>query len=189
MARMHRFHKLRSAIRTRAHGVSSGGHAFASAPRGRPSTRGTKMTFRTAADSDRVHARKGERKRRENAASDRNKSAQQQHQQQQEQQQPLLQPIATRRCIDACANITRSPRARWIGRLMPAICGYCCYLTVTLCAARCRELRQGTAPREGPESRRCYICNINMPLLEESIMSLIFNDNVINNVINLINNL
>lgn len=59
-------------------------------------------------------------------------------------------PLQLRRCIDACESITRSPRARWIGRLMPAICGYCCYLTVTLCAARCRELRQGTAPREAP---------------------------------------
>lgn len=152
---MHRFLEVRGAIRTRAPiRVSLGGCSLSqvatwTAVHARHENYDFSYScgFRSRACPKEKEKKKKER--RENAASDRNKSAQQQ----QRQQQPLLQPIATRRCIDACANITRSPRERWIGRLMPAICGYCCYLTVTLCAARCRELRQGTAPREGPESK------------------------------------
>jgi len=72
------------------------------------------MIFRTAADSDRVYERQKEREREERKRRERL-----------EQKCPAAAAAAThckRRCIDACANITRSPRARWIGRLMPAIC-------------------------------------------------------------------
>lgn len=68
-SRMHRFLELRGAIRTRApvpRGFPWVGARFRKWPRGRPSTRGTKITtFRTAADSDRVHARKKKKSERE----------------------------------------------------------------------------------------------------------------------------
>lgn len=91
-------------------------------PRGRADDhpRSTKMTFRTAADSGR--ARKIERGKRERREPTEQKCS------------SRCNTPRPRRCIDACADIMRSPPA--IGRLMPAICGYCCYLTVTPWAPR-----------------------------------------------------
>lgn len=100
------------------------------------------MTFRTAADSDRVHARKGERERGERKRRERS-------------EQKCLAAAAAAAATHCKAPVHR--RVREYYALFPSamdrpsnasnLRGYCCYLTVTLCAAQCQELRHGAATR------------------------------------------
>lgn len=119
----------------------------------------------------RLREREKREKERETAASDRNKSA----------SSRCNAKRMRSRCIDACANIMRVSDG-----LMPAICGYCCYLTVTLWAASAMlgiEKKQGTgvdrraATHERDQNWRFSVVylNINTVLLEKSTIHRVIN--------------